>query len=179
MWYTYTIDKVLFVSSNTEMDFVGAGEEYTGTADIFPSGSFGRLDEYFNWLNNTLRGHVMGDIVVFGHRPLEQLPKNIQAVIDEHAVVYLCGHTHAYKHTRRSSGVDQYVIGTGGSPETPIDTDAMIGVVTVDRGRYLDFRLIFANSTHSPPPVQYVVEHDPHTIYGSRWVELDQQDGPS
>ena len=57
MWYSFNYGPVHFVSSNTETDFKGAGEEHTGDGH-FPwlkAGGFGADGEYQAWLEADLK----------------------------------------------------------------------------------------------------------------------------
>jgi len=57
MWFSFNYGPVHFVSSNTETDFAGAGEENTGDSHIpwLPAGHFGADGEYLAWLEADLK----------------------------------------------------------------------------------------------------------------------------
>lgn len=131
-------------SINTETDFEGAGEEFTGDAHMpwFPAGGFGAAGEYLAWVEADLKrasdDPSVAWIVAAGHRPFEDLPAAHAAqLVDLFArykvAFYFCGHGHTYNRHLASDwgdGAVHIMSGGAGNDETPFPPDQFDPVAT-------------------------------------------------
>ena len=138
MWYSVRRGGVHFVSINTETDFPGAEETDTGDGHFpfLPAGHFGAPGEYLKWLEADL-AQASADpsvrwIIASGHRPIEDLPADQQAVISAlfkgKVAFYFCGHGHTYIRYPSEAfgdGAVHIMPGAAGSDETPWPLDQL------------------------------------------------------
>jgi hypothetical protein len=111
MWYSFDFGPIHFVMTNTETDYEGAPLEPYGEVGFIPTGKFGTVGEYEQWLTedivNATKRPDKPFIIVVGHRPISVLddktdpfvtPLNERIIktIGENAHVYVSGHVHYY-----------------------------------------------------------------------------------
>ena len=112
MWYSFDYGPIHFVMIDTETDYEGAPLEGYGEIGFIPTGKFGLLGEFEEWLRNDLEKAVKDRnvrpwIIVAGHRPIEvldnksdpfftPLTERMIDLIGLHADAYISGHVHYY-----------------------------------------------------------------------------------
>ena len=151
MWYSWNYGPIHFISTNTETDFPGAGEEKKGDSGIYPAGSFGREGEYLAWLEADLKaaddarkaGTGRKWIVAGGHRPQSDASGcgiKQKALFDKYNLdLYVSGHAHTYARSykacmepacnpkQNSSATTTYLFcGGAGSDETDFGISGQI-----------------------------------------------------
>jgi acid phosphatase type 7 len=114
MWHEFSYSNIQFISLNTETDFPGAAEEFTGSCKFcgLKAGGFGGDGEYLKWLKTALeeadrnRSLLKPFILTYGHRPLisgsstrckdEALCASVGDLIEKYSDLHISGHLHYY-----------------------------------------------------------------------------------
>jgi len=133
MWYSFNLGAAHFVSINTETDFKGAPLEHYGDCKecMIPAGSFGRMGEYLEWLEQDLKKanenrNERPWIIAYGHRPVyltngssEPSRKHFEDIFRRYKVdAYISGHKHIYSRLKpKDDDVHYFVVGCAGSDE--------------------------------------------------------------
>jgi hypothetical protein len=137
MWASWDWGPVHVTSINTETDWPGAGEEFTGDSHIsaLPAGGFGGEGEYMAWLEADLaKASTNPDvswIIAGGHRPFSSLNSDMQeqlvALFKRYGVaMYFAGHGHSYTRFDKGAWGDDAVhvmAGGAGNDETLFPPD--------------------------------------------------------
>lgn len=128
MWYSFNYGDVHFVSLNTETDWPGAEEEFTGDSHDkgLPAGSFGKDGEYLQWVEKDLAAAQASRkktgwprfIVTGGHRPYGDIKPLHTDLLAKYGVnLHVAGHGHSYSRGAPVNGTTYIMVGGAGCEE--------------------------------------------------------------
>lgn len=128
MWYSFNYGDVHFVSINSETDWPGAEEEFTGDGHFksLPAGGFGQDGEYLKWLEADLAAAEKSRretgsprfIIGGGHRPYSDIRPLHTDLFAKYSVdLYYAGHGHSYSRAAPVNGTTYIMVGGAGCDE--------------------------------------------------------------